>query len=347
MQLSRFRLTTVFAILLTASAAFADEPATRKWRATGEKPLEAVLVSVDDDDVVHLREPGGQETEIALDRLSSADKRYIKSHRPPVDKKAVGKTLKQGGILWHTKPQSAATAAEAENNARPIVWFRHVGEQSGPMCSAAHRMRSVSYADDQVQKLIRNEFVALSTNMEGLRGAGVSVGHMPGEEPGPCPTRFAEQNCQTLFLTPQLEIFHAATGFLPPEDLVKELEFAAKVFASIQDAKNPQEVVAKAQRERLLAGGYTKAEITPPDQSPVAKVKGFMPNLEKMDFTNMQGMFPNIARNRLLDDARYVIAHPLTSLKDFERDPSALIGDSKFAFVSVGKDAPSGRPTGR
>ena len=121
-------------------------------------------------------------------------------------------------------------------------------------------MRMVSFADREVQRELSPQFVLLSTNMEGMRGAGRSVGHLPSDAPGLCPPRLAHQNCQVFFLTPRLEIFHAATGFLSPSDLAQEARFAEDLFAAIQKRpKAAAETVAAAHRGFLTKQGSPTA----------------------------------------------------------------------------------------
>ncbi len=262
--------------------------------------------------------------------------------------------FEQSGLQWHATPQGAAADAASRRQQQPILWFRHVGEMDdGPMCSASHRMRMVSFADRDVQREIGPQFVLLSTNMEGKLGAGRSVGHLPKDEPGLCPPRLAHQNCQVYFLTPQLQMFHAATGFLSPADLAKEAQFAEELFAAMQKRpKAAAEIVIAAHREALQQKGFTDKDLAgPTDPTERMMANGFGMNLQPGGLPGVPGGQPNInnlfggiERGRILRDHQYLMAYPLIPLADFERDPTPLIGRAQFAFQSG--DA-SGRNTGK
>lgn len=255
--------------------------------------------------------------------------------------------FEQSGLQWHATPQGAAAAAASNRQPRPILWFRHVGEMDdGPMCSASHRMRMVSFADRGVQRELSPQFVLLSTNMEGKLGAGRSVGHLPKDEPGLCPPRLAHQNCQVYFLTPRLEMFHAATGFLSPADLAQEAQFAEDLYAAMQ--KRPKvaaETVVAAHRAALKKQGFTDRDLagpTDPTERLLANSTGL--NLQAGGQPNINNLFGGIERGRILRDHQYLMENPLISLADFERDPTPLVGHAQFAFQSG--DA-SGRNTGK
>lgn len=255
--------------------------------------------------------------------------------------------FEQAGLQWHATPQGAAATAASNRQQRPILWFRHVGEMDdGPMCSASHRMRMVSFADRNVQRNLSPQFVLLSTNMEGKLGAGRSVGHLPKDEPGLCPPRLAHQNCQVFFLTPRLEMFHAATGFLSPADLAQQARFAEELFAAMQ--KRPRfaaETVAAAHRAALKKQGFTDRDLagpTDPTEKLLAHSMGF--NLQPGGQASIDNLFGGIERGRILRDHQYLLENPLITLADFERDPTPLVGHAQFAFQSG--DA-SGRNTGK
>lgn len=253
-------------------------------------------------------------------------------------------TFEQSGLKWQATPEGAAAAASRQK--RPILWFRHVGEMNGPMCSASHRMRMVSFADREVQRELSPQFVLLSTNMEGMRGAGRSVGHLPSDAPGLCPPRLAHQNCQVFFLTPRLEIFHAATGFLSPSDLAQEARFAEDLFAAMQKRpKAAAETVAAAHRGFLKKQGGTDRDLAAaadPTGGLLGNGAGLGLPLEGPG--NGLDPFSGIERARILRDHQYLMEYPLISLADFERDPTPLVGHAHFAFQS---GEASGRNTGR
>ena len=69
------------AVLFLAVSALADEPA-RWWTWNGFMTEAAFVSTKDDGSVVKLRKVSGREVDIAVDRLSDEDKRYVKEHRP-------------------------------------------------------------------------------------------------------------------------------------------------------------------------------------------------------------------------------------------------------------------------
>ena len=271
---------------------------------------------------------------ICLSTVFAADKR-------PTD------VFEQSGLHWHATPEGASTAAAANRQQQPILWFRHVGEMNGgPMCSASHRMRMVSFADREVQRELNRRFVLLSTNMEGKLGAGRSVGHLPQDVPGLCPPRLAHQNCQVYFLTPRLQMFHAATGFLSPVDLARETQFAGDLFTAIQKRpKAAQETVVAAHRDFLKKQGFNDRELAgPADPAQRLLANGMGLNLPVASPPNLENLFGGIERGRILRDHRYLMEYPLITVADFERDPTPLIGHASFAFQS---GEASGRNTGK
>ena len=124
-------------------------------------------------------------------------------------------------------------------------------------------MRTVSFSQPQVQATLAREFVCFTTSTEGDPTAGQSIRHRPRDPAGPCLRGNGQQNVQTLFLTPDGEIFHAATGYLSPDDLLTELEFARDLFATLQQAPAAERgaVVQRQHRQRLEQLNYSPAEI--------------------------------------------------------------------------------------
>lgn len=253
----------------------------------------------------------------------------------------------QSGVAWHTTPGGASSAAAGTARAgdeKPIVLFRHVGELSGPMCSASHAMRMGSYAHPEVQALIRAQFVPLSQNMENLPGAGSSVGHLPSDAPGFCTSRIAHQNCQALFLTPKGEFFHVATGYLSPQELMAEMQFASALFGEMKkQPKQARELVANAHRNRLTQLGFTENDLKKPaDPFNLRLQESGIPPLGEGALGG--DLFQQMARQRVLADQRYMIEYPLISHAEFERDPSPLVGKADLVFQSGNA---SGRNTGK
>jgi hypothetical protein len=196
-------------------------------------------------------------------------------------------------------------------------------------------MRTVSFSNDQVQDIIAEQFVATYTNTKGDPSAGASFSHTPHEPPGPCGRGAGRQNVQIIFMTPSGEIFHVATGFLSSEDLIEEMEFAKGLFQSL-DRKNSeragQQLVA-AQTQRLKRLGFTQQELQNDNPLQEMLTAGLSPSDFGMKLPNADA-FGNIQRQRTLQDAKYVLRHPLISQGEFEQDPGQLVGHHKSFFGS-------------
>jgi len=148
-------------------------------------------------------------------------------------------------------------------------------------------------------------------------------------------------------MTPDGEIFHVATGYLDPKDLIEELEFACEVFDSMQkNPKNCQQIVANAHEQRLRRLGFKPNEIAAADnQMTDLLMSGCNPqdigiNVPKpQDFgVNLQGpgatLFQDVGRQRILKDNKFAMNNPLLPKKEFEKNPQSLVGRHKSFFGS-------------
>lgn len=203
-------------------------------------------------------------------------------------------------------------------------------------------MRTVSFSHPAVQKTLDQDFVSTFTDTTGDPTAGASFKHSPRDNAGPCGKGAGRQNVQTIFMTPDQEIFHVTTGFLSGEDLAKELQFAKTTFDKMQ--KNPRsqkEVCSQMQVARLKQLGFKESEIGQPENMLTQHfLGGPNPNDFGMKFPGNQsgrsnsaaGIFDQINRQRTLKDANYVIAQPLRPRQSFEQDPGQLVGRGKSFF---------------
>ena len=218
-------------------------------------------------------------------------------------------------------------------------------------------MRTVSFSEPQVQSLLNNHFVCTFSNTQGDPTAGMSIKHSPNEPAGQCIRGNGEQNVQTIFLTPDEQIFHVATGFLSPADLAQEIKFAGQIFGEMQ--KNPDQskaIVADLHRSRLKQAGYSDSQID--DSSPMADfnmffgrpANGNMPTA--VDATNgfrspmLRGMQAFVDR-QVFKDNKFLVQNPLLSRAALERDPGMLVGRGKTFFSSSSNStnhSPLGRP---
>ena len=161
----------------------------------------------------------------------------------------------------------------------------------------------------------------------------MSFSHSPNEQPGPCGRGAGRQNVQTIFMTPQGQIYHVATGFLSPEDLRGEIRFASATFENLRSSRTqPKETLVSLQESRMRELGFSEREIY--TESPFQQVAtGFSPaDLGiKMPSTQILG---DVGRNRILRDTQFVLKHPLLGYEEFESDPTSLVGSGPTFFGS-------------
>lgn len=212
-------------------------------------------------------------------------------------------------------------------------------------------MRTVSFSNRRLQNELNKHFVNTYTNTTGDPTAGMSINHRPTDRAGSCVRGNGKQNVQTLFLTPEGEIFHAATGFLSSEDLGKEVIYAKRLFEELQRSDNPEEVVTVSHRNRLADSGFSDEVIN--DRSPLAAMKMIAQQFERPSMPQRSSGFANgsssrnfgssdIANNpfagfskmQFLEDNKFSIQHPLLTADALERDPTLLVGNGKSFFSS-------------
>lgn len=212
-------------------------------------------------------------------------------------------------------------------------------------------MRTVSFSQPQVQQTMSRDFVCFTTSTEGDPSAGESIRHRPKDPAGPCLRGNGQQNVQTLFLTPAGEIFHAASGYLAPEDLLAELKFAQELFAKLQATPPNQraEVVTASHRERLEQLQFTADQIDAkgPNLGMGMNLQLVLPNSNNINSflqgttpagqgaTNpMANAFAPFVRSQILTDQKFCMDQPLLSATKFESDPTPLVGTGKSFFMS-------------
>ena len=183
-------------------------------------------------------------------------------------------------------------------------------------------MRTVSFSSDPVQQALAADFIPAVVNTTGTAATGASCKHAPNEQPGTCTPGIGHQNVQCLFLTPEGEIFHVASGHQSPKALAAELDVASRLFAQIKkDPGRARELVADRHRTTLAALGA-------PDKP------GFdNPALDNANpALDMMGMFDGSFRRR--KDAQFCVDHPLMSWSALQRQPQLLVGNEKTFFAS-------------
>jgi hypothetical protein len=197
-------------------------------------------------------------------------------------------------------------------------------------------MRTVSFSDSGVQKLLSDQFICLRLNTRGDPTAGESFSHAPQDPAGPCVRGNGQQNVQVLILTADGEIFHVTTGFVGPEDLQTELKFALATYGKLthRQADRPG-LVRDAHFEFLRQNGYSKAEIERPADDFRAMFDRVAPKLPvdgdgRLAF---DGVLQGAVKSHVLADHRFVIEHPLLPMASFK--PETLVGSGKSFFGST------------
>ncbi len=210
-------------------------------------------------------------------------------------------------------------------------------------------MRTVSFSNAKVQNALNHNFVCCFTNTQGDPSAGASFAHAPSDAPGPCARGAGRQNVQTIFLTPAGEIFHVATGYLDPDELLTEAAFALQLYADLQRSGGREPALVAAHGKRLRQLGFSSQQIDAP-ANPLTDMMLSGPNPQDFgirmpkpqDFgVNLGGkaggmfeMFGDVTRQRMLKDHRFVMANPLLSYQAFDNDPRSLVGHHQSFFGS-------------
>ena len=207
-------------------------------------------------------------------------------------------------------------------------------------------MRTVSFSDDKVQKSLNNNFVCTHTSTEGDPSAGKSLKHAPTDAAGLCGRGAGRQNVQTVFMTPENEIFHVVTGYLDAKDLLAEVQFADKMYDRLgRSPKRKKETVVAMHTSRLQELGFQPKEINASENMMSEMLAtGFSPEDLGMNLSGMTrnfggrsgNMFGEMNRQRVLKDHRFVMKNPLLDRVTFDAAPQELVGHNKSFFGSVG-----------
>ena len=188
-------------------------------------------------------------------------------------------------------------------------------------------MRAVTFSTPEIQNAISNQFIAFTSNIEGDPTSGESIGHAPGEQPGDCIRGNGRQNVQTTFLTPDLEIFHVASGFVSPQEMATEMAFAANLFNDLRkDETNRFDLVRSAHQDGQSKGGVPLAG------RGTRSVRDFMTAMNGGNPSGMSNPWQRFTDQFVLDDHRYMVTHPLVSPESFQADPGGLVGRGKTFF---------------
>lgn len=212
-------------------------------------------------------------------------------------------------------------------------------------------MRTVSFSQPDVCKMLDQNFVCYHTSTVGDPTAGQSIEHRPSDPAGTCIRGNGPQNVQTLFLTPEGEIFHVVSGYASPEEFYQELTFATKLFDELKrdtwkSESRPEALVVDSHRARLASLGFDNDQIERGGMMMPANIQemmqgsgmnslgGFPPNASRSGGNQAGSVFDTMIRGQVLKDSQFCMNHPLMSGEDFERDPTPLVGNGKSFFSS-------------
>ena len=209
-------------------------------------------------------------------------------------------------------------------------------------------MRTVSFSPARVRNKVKNNFVSWVMNTEGDPSAGSSHAHSPRDPAGTCSNGIGQQNVQTLFLTPEGEIFHTASGFQSADKLISEMDVATDLWDRIRkDRVKAREIVRDVHLARLEELEKMKTADTGRDPFAIginrSRQRGLIPRrLSPADMLsameNAQSMadkvFAGKTRQSAYDDARFGSRYPMLPIDEFQKTPSLLVGNAVSSFVS-------------
>jgi len=192
-------------------------------------------------------------------------------------------------------------------------------------------MRTVTFSNQKIQDALNDNFVNTFINTTGDPTAGMSIDHSPSDRAGNCVRGNGKQNVQTLFLTPEGEIFHAATGFLSSEDLLTEVSFATDLFEQVEQSEDVARTVAGEHRRRLVEAGFSEDEMN--DRSPMAAMR-MMASQMNQSQDRRSDPFAAFSKRQFLTDNKFSMKHPMMNIEEFQSDPTSLVGNGKSFFSS-------------
>ena len=209
-------------------------------------------------------------------------------------------------------------------------------------------MRTVSFSEPRLQNVLNQRFVNTFTSTEGDRTSGQSIWHRPTDPAGTCVRGNGRQNVQILFLTPDGEIMHAASGYQSSEDLWQEAEFAFDLFTKLKTrtGNSRADLVAQVHRDRLADSSHQPNWMT----SGISGNAGgnLLGNMKGNGLTSNGGiatrnspapnvgadLFSQMIQMETRRDQQFLIDHPLVPYQQFERDPTRLVGNGNSFFAS-------------
>lgn len=196
----------------------------------------------------------------------------------------------------------------------------------------------MSLSNDRVNRLLNDKFVCAYVNTRGDPNAGESFSHRPRDPVGPCLRGNGEHNVQMITMSPQGEILHVLSGYVGPEELLAELEFAETTWRKLAALDD------EAARRKLLIAEHEKFARDLESRDFDAD-DSIVPNFSK-GFRNMQkqmagALGPEMRRSaagftgeRAALDHEFVVSHPLLPYRDYRSEE--LVGEAQSFFGSAG-----------
>lgn len=211
-------------------------------------------------------------------------------------------------------------------------------------------MRTVSFASAPVNEMLNNDFVCHVINTEGDPAAGSSQAHAPSDPGGRCSEGLGNQNVQALFLTPEGNIFHTASGFCGPRKFRQELQFAQELFEEIRQApEKAEEIVMTSHRKRMVAEGISEDSFnSEPERRTTASDllrsragdamrrsgrTSSVPSAFEM-LSKFGNVFSDKQKRTKELDYQFALRCPMMPLEELEQNPRLLVGRGVTSFAS-------------
>ncbi len=199
----------------------------------------------------------------------------------------------------------------------------------------------MSLSNAKVNRLLNDEFVCAYINTQGDPNSGESFSHRPRDPVGPCLRGNGEHNVQMITMSPAGEIFHVLSGYVGPEELLAELQFAQATWRELAKLDDV------AARKKLLIAAHEKfaRELEDrrfdEDETPLAAGAAGFRNMQKRlqpaFGPEMQSLMAGFTGQRAALDHAFVMKHPLLSYQDYRSED--LVGNAKSFFGSTGFSA--------
>jgi hypothetical protein len=181
----------------------------------------------------------------------------------------------------------------------------------------------VSLSNEEVRQLLNDKFVCLWMNIKDDPAAGSSLAHPPTDQAKDMLRGLGEHNNQILMTTPDGKIINALAGYIGPEDLVEEIQFAVTNLAGLSKGSEAAKKTALAKTHRKFADELDKRQ-APEHLRSMAEVFGKV---------------KRVGPQRGADDHRFTAQYALLPVKSFTT--ALMVGNGSSSFSS----AVNGTPT--